>query len=64
MKVAIDLPAAQAEQLKSEAERLGVPVEELARAAVLDLIAAPDAAFQAAAKRVLTQNHELYRRLA
>jgi hypothetical protein len=64
MKVAIELPPAQAAQLEAEAKRLGVPVEELARAAVSDLLAAPDAAFQEAAARVLAKNHELYRRLA
>jgi hypothetical protein len=64
MKVAIDLPPAQAAQLENEAARLGVPVEELARAAVTDLLAAPDAAFQAAARRIVDQNLELYRRLA
>lgn len=64
MKVAIELPSAQATQLENEAKRLGVSVEELARAAVTDLLAAPDAAFQAAAARVLNKNLELYRRLA
>jgi hypothetical protein len=64
MKVAIELPPAQAAQLESEALRLGVSAEELARAAVTDLLAAPDAAFQAAAQRILTANLELYRRLA
>lgn len=64
MKVAIELPSAQATQLENEAKRLGVSVEELARAAVADLLAAPDAAFQAAAKRILAQNLDLYRRLA
>ena len=64
MKVAIELPSAQAAQLESEAKRLGVPVEDLARAAVTDLLAAPDAAFQEAATRILAQNQELYRRLA
>ena len=64
MEVAIDLPPAQAAQLESEARRLGVPVEELARAAVTDLLAAPDGEFQAAARRILAQNIELYRRLA
>jgi hypothetical protein len=64
MKVAIELPTAQATQLEKEARRLGVSAEELARAAVTDLLAAPDAAFQAAAKRVLAHNLELYRRLA
>lgn len=64
MKVAIELPSAQAAQLESEAKRLGVSVEDLARAAVTDLLAAPDAAFQAAVRRVLAQSLELYRRLA
>ena len=64
MRVAIELPQAQAAQLATEAERLGVAPEELARAAVTDLLSAPDEAFQAAANRLLTQNRELYRRLA
>jgi hypothetical protein len=64
MKVAIELPPAQAVQLETEAKRLGVPLEELARAAVTDLLAAPDASFQEAASRVLAKNRELYRRLA
>jgi hypothetical protein len=64
MKVAIEIPTAQAEQLEAEAKRLGVPVEELARAAITDLLAAPDAAFQDAATRILSKNLELYRRLA
>lgn len=63
MRVAIELPPPQAEQLTREADRLGVPVEELARAAISDLLAAPDPAFQEAATRILAQNHELYRRL-
>lgn len=63
MRVAIELPAGQAARLEAEARRLGVSVEDLARAAVTDLLAAPDVAFQAAAKRVLERNLELYRRL-
>ena len=62
MKVAIELRSTQATQLKNEAKRLGVSVEELARAAVTDLLAAPDAAFQSAAKRSLAKNPELDRR--
>ena len=64
MKVAIELPPVQAAQLEAEAGRLGVSTEELARAALTDLLAAPDAAFQAAARRILERNAELYRRLA
>lgn len=64
MKVAFELPAAQAQKLRAEAERLGLSPEDLARAALSDLLAAPDDDFAAAARRVLTKNEELYRRLA
>ncbi|HEV2493538.1 MAG TPA: DNA-binding protein [Terriglobia bacterium] len=64
MKVAFELSPAQAEKLREEAERLGVAPEELARAALSDLLASPDEAFQAAAERVLRKNEALYRRLA
>jgi hypothetical protein len=64
MKVAFELPPAQAEKLRQEAERLGVPPAELARAAVSDLLAAPDDDFRVVATRVLRKNQELYRRLA
>jgi hypothetical protein len=52
------------EDLKDKAARLGVSVEDLARAGVLDLIRRPDDAFESAAARVLDKNSELYRRLA
>ena len=64
MKLNIELTAAQAERLRQEAERLGLAPEELARAAIADLLATPDDAFRAAADRVLRKNEELYRRLA
>jgi len=47
-----------------EAERLGVAPEDLARAVIAELLAAPADDFQAAAERVLRKNEELYRRLA
>jgi hypothetical protein len=64
MKVVFDLPAAQAEKLAREADRLGVQPADLARAALADLLAMRDEDFLAAAKRVLRKNDELYRRLA
>ena len=64
MKVTFELPPAQADRLKQEAARLGVAPDELARAALADLLAnqAPD--FEDVARRVLDRNHEFYRRLA
>ena len=64
MKVAFDLPDAQAERLRNEASRLGLHPEDLARAALVDLLGAPDAEFRAVADRVLLKNRELYKRLA
>ena len=63
MKLSIDLSPAQAERLRLEAERLGLTPEELARAAITDLLGTADD-FKAAADRVLKKNEELYRRLA
>ncbi len=64
MKLTIDLSPMQTERLRQEAERLGLAPEELARAAIADLLATPDAEFKRAADRVLQKNEELYRRLA
>ena len=64
MKLTIDLSPAQAERLRHEAERLGLPPEDLARAAIVDLLATPGDDFKTAAERVLRKNEELDRRLA
>jgi len=64
MIIAIELNAAQSEQLDAIAASMGVPAEELAQAAVTDLISGDAADFGAAASRVLRKNHELYRRLS
>jgi hypothetical protein len=64
MKLAIELSDQQAERLREEAARLGVEPEQLALAAVADLIAAEGPDFDLAAQRVLEKNRELYRRLA
>jgi hypothetical protein len=64
MKLAIDLSPAQADRLQERAKSLGLQPEELARAAVADLLATPDDEFRAAAEVVLEKNAELYRRLA
>jgi hypothetical protein len=64
MNVAFELPAAQAEKLRQEAERLGISPSDLARAALADLLASSDEEFRIATERVLRKNAELYRRLA
>ncbi len=64
MKLTIELSTAQVERLRQVAGRLGLAPEELARAAIADLLATPDEEFKRAADRVLQKNEELYRRLA
>ena len=51
MKIAIDLSPPQADRLRERAKSLGVQPEELARAAVADLLGNPDDAFHALATR-------------
>ncbi len=64
MRIAVELEPAQADRLREEAERLGVPPTDLARAAIADLLGAHDKQLTDAVDRVLSKNHELYRRLA
>lgn len=64
MRLSVDLPPALEAQLAAVAARLNVSAEDLAAAALRDLLAAREADFQAAADRVLAKNRELYRRLA
>ena len=64
MKLDIELSPAQADRLRQEAERLKITPEELARAALSDLLSEPDQNFKIAAERVLQKYSALYRRLA
>jgi len=64
MKLAIELTPEQQKQLKATADRLSIPVETLAAAAVRDLVALPSAEFEAAADELLKKNRELYERLS
>jgi len=63
MKLSIDLNDVQIGLLRQAAAKLGVPVEDLARAAVSDLLAGEDDEFTDVARRVLEKNEELYKRL-
>jgi len=64
MKLSVEMTDEQQRRLAKEAKRLNVAVEDLAGAAVRDLLAEPEGEFQQAAKRVLEKNRELYRRLS
>lgn len=64
MRISINLADHEADALRSTAERLGVPVDQLARTAVTEFLALQHEGFEKAAARVLEKNAELYRRLA
>lgn len=64
MKITLDVPANLETELGSIAARLNVSVNDLAEAAVRDLISRPDENFERIASKVLDKNRELYRRLA
>lgn len=60
----LQLDETKADALRRKAERVGLEPEQLLGASIDDLIGRPDADFDRAAERVLSKNHELYRRLA
>jgi hypothetical protein len=62
--LSIQLPDDAERRLRDAANRLQVPVADLAAAAVRDFITAPAEDFDRAARLVLEKNAELYRRLA
>ena len=59
----LELSSSVIEQLTERAKTLGIRPEELARAAVADLVARPAEEFEEAAEYVLKKNTELYKRL-
>ena len=64
MKIVFDLSQEEADLLTNAAHRLGVRPEELARAALTDLLGTDREEFQRAAEYVLNKNRELYQRLS
>jgi predicted transcriptional regulator len=64
MTLSLELPRDTEKRLAEIAKRLNVPLNDLAAAAVRDLLAQPSEDFDAVARRVLEKNRELYRRLA
>jgi hypothetical protein len=64
MELALELTDSRIETLRARAKSLGISVEQLASAAVADLVAQPAEDFERAASRILAKNADLYRRLA
>ena len=63
MKLAIQLSEAQERRLAEIADRLNIPAESLAEAAVRELVDQSEGEFDNVAKRLLQKNRELYERL-
>jgi hypothetical protein len=64
MTLNLELDEQQTQRLEEVARRLNVSVNDLAKAAINDLLAKPESDFERAATRVLMKNAELYKRLA
>ena len=64
MNFSVDLSENEAQRLEATARRLGVRPEELARAALSNLLDYHEEDFEKAAEHVLKKNRELYRRLS
>ena len=62
--ITVPLPEEQLKQLREIAQRVGIPVEQLARAGLEDWLRQPRTDFAEAARYVLEKNAELYRWLA
>jgi len=64
MTISLDLPSDAERRLAEVAKRLNIPLNDLAAAAIRDLLAQPADDFEQVANRVLEKNRGLYRRLA
>ena len=64
MRIDLDLTTEQELRLTEIARRLGLPVRDLAAAAIRDLLARSEANFDRVADRVAEKNADLYRRLS
>ncbi len=64
MKLSVDLSEEETKRLETAAKRLGVRSEDLARAALTDLLGRSQEDFQRISQHVLKKNEELYRRLS
>ena len=62
--ITVDLDDAKATALQGKAEEYGLPLSRLVAASIEDLLRQEEPDFERAMKCVLSENHELYRRLS
>ncbi len=61
--VTVQLEDSKAALLREKAEKHGLWLDQFVKASIEDLLARPEPDFEAAMKRVLAKNEELYKRL-
>ena len=63
-RITVEIVDSKAAILKEKAKRFGLLPDQFVTASIEDLISQPDPDFEAAMRRVLAKNQELYKRLA
>ena len=63
MHLTLELNDQEARRLQTQATKLGMTPEQLARRVLTDLLAEPDEQFRVVAERIIEDNRELYKRL-
>lgn len=62
--VTVSLSEEEMRRLEELSKREGLTIEQMVRVGLNDFIGQPDESFQAAARRIMEKNAELYRRLS
>jgi hypothetical protein len=63
-RITVEIEDSKAAILKEKAKKFGLLPDQFVTASIEDLISQPDPDFEAAMRRVLAKNQELYKRLA
>ena len=63
-RITVEIEDSKAAILKEKAKKFGLLPDQFVTASTEDLISQPDPDFEAAMRRVLSKNQELYKRLA
>ncbi len=61
--ITVQLEDSKADLLREKAEKYGLSPDQFVTASIKDLLANPEPEFEAALRRVLSKNKELYERL-
>ena len=64
VKITVELEDSKADLLQKKAEKFGLLPDQFVTASIEDLMGQPEPDFEAAMRKVLSKNKELYKRLA